>query len=938
MTTNLAVPQTSKKLIEVDLPLRVINVNTAAEPVGSKGHPWTLQQWWARRRLTACRVVIFASMVDDPSSYLKDPEEVASERKRLHDIVERLSLWRNSGDESLLAEARYEIARSVARQRDETAPTEPGDVLEYLGDPEKRLNIYDPFTGGGCIPLEAQRLGLRTTGTDLNPVAVLITKALIELPHKFTNRPPINPEADPLGITMGNGRRARRITWRGGAGLANDIRYYGQSMRQKGHDRIGHLYPSVTLGDASQATVLAWIWARTLPCPSPACGAKSPMVGTFQLSSKQGNRHWIKPEVDLESRAISFKIQNHKRGINDRDTASGSGATCLSCKTPISSDYMHEQVTAGNMGQQMIAIVAAGNRQRVYVSPNSEDIQSATDVTPNWRPAQTMPQTPTLVSGRGYGITHWHQLFSERQLAALTTFVDALSEVKDEMIRDGADEEYAKIVHTYLALAIGKAAVTWSSFGIWHKRYEKIEKAFGRQVIPMVWDYPEANPFSDRMQSWKAHVEHIASVVEKLPANVNIGVAHQADAATTIHATGGPVIVTDPPYYSNIDYADLSDFIYVWLRHSLRDSYPELFSGILTPKDEEMTAIPSRFDNHTRRFESLLRQTLELIKRHCSSDYPSSIFYAYKQQEEERSGIASTGWETMLSALVSAGFQIVGTWPLRTEQTAALKSNANVLASSVILVCRPRAEDAPVATRGDFIDTLAAEIQPALEHLTREGHIAPVDLRQAAIGPGMAIYSRFRRVETLSGEQVTVRQALVAINQAVAEYLEQQAGHLEPESQFCIDWLQEHPRGEGDFGTAENMARAYDLSIGDRLQRRHRLLTANLGKVTLLDIDDYDNERNYPRAGEEMTAWEGCMRMAWQMQPGENGDGIRGCVQVAQRVAGKLDDIERLARILYDIYDRRNDSRHAVAFNSVVTAWTEISQNATSDGQAELAI
>ena len=454
----------------------------------------------------------------------------------------------------------------------------------------------------------------------------------------------------------------------------------------------------------------------------------------------------------------------------------------------------------------------------------------------------------------------------------------------------------------------------------------------------MVWDYPEANPFSDRMQSWMAQVGHIASVIEKLPANVNIGIALQADAATTIHATDGPVIVTDPPYYNNINYADLSDYLYVWLRHALRDVHPELFSGILTPKDEEMTAIPSRFDHHTERFERLLKRTLGLIKEHCSPDYPSSIFYAYKQQEEERSGTASTGWETMLSALVSADFQIVGTWPIRTEQTRALKSKANVLASSVILVCRPRSEYAPVASRGDFINALSEEMPQALDHLTREGHIAPVDLRQAAIGPGMAIYSRFHRVETLSGEQVTVRQALVAINQAVAEYLEQQAGHLEPESQFCIDWLQEHPRGEGDFGTAENMARAYDLSIGDRLQRRHRLLTANLGKVTLLDIDDYDNERNYSRAGEEMTAWEGCMRMAWQMQPGENGDGIRGCVQVAQRVAGKLDDIERLARILYDIYDRRNDSRHAVAFNSVVTAWTEISQNATSDGQAELAI
>ena len=421
MTVNMILPRQNKKIIEVDLPLSVINVNTAAEPTGSIGHPWTLQQWWARRRLTACRVVIFASLVDDPSSYLDNPEEIATERKNLHKLIEQLSLWKNSSNESLLAEARYQIARSVARQRNEAAPTEPAEVLKYLGDPEKNLNIYDPFSGGGCIPLEAQRLGLPTTGTDLNPVAVLITKALIELPPQFMNRRPANPEADPMGIRVGGGRKAEQVAWHGSAGLASDIRYYGRRMRKLAYERIGNLYPNAKLPNGSETTILAWLWARTVPCPNPACGSRMPLLGTFQLSSKKDNLHWIKPVVDRASRTVSFTVQNHNNDVPEKETASGKGAICLSCKTAVSSKYLHEQSIAGNMSKQMTAIVAAGNRKKLFVSPTNEQIQVAAKATPTWKPTQEMTDTPTLVSGRGYGITHWHQLFSERQLVVSQT-------------------------------------------------------------------------------------------------------------------------------------------------------------------------------------------------------------------------------------------------------------------------------------------------------------------------------------------------------------------------------------------------------------------------------------------------------------------------------------------------------------------------------------
>lgn len=934
MTDN-ATPPRGKKLIEVDLPLDVININTKGEPIGSKGHPWNLQQWWARRRLTACRVIIFASMVDDPSAYLDDPSEIVVERRRLHNLIERLSLWKNSGDDDLLNEARCEIARSVARQRGETAPTEPAQALAYLGDPAKNLNIYDPFSGGAGIPLEAQRLGMRATGTDLNPVAVLIAKALIELPPRFAARPPVNPDAPPMGIVTGKGRNAKRIAWRGAAGLADDIRYYGRRMRELAYASIGHLYPDAVGPDGKAVTVLAWLWARTLLCPSPACGVHTPLVPTFQLSSKPKKQRWMRPVVDSKTRAVSFTVQNHNGGVNESHAVSGKGATCLSCGSAISAEYLHEGTTAGKIGQQIVAMYStAGKGKRAFLTPTAAHTQSDMG-TPLWRPPQTMTNTPTLVSGRGYGFTHWHQLFNERQLTAISTLCGLLPTAKEEIINDGADNEYANAVCTYLALAIGKAAMAWSTFGVWNKPRETVQNPFGRQALPMRWMYPEANPFSEQMQSWSAQVEQVAQVVADLPASVNPGAALQADAATTIHVANGPVIVTDPPYYNNIDYADLSDYLYVWLRHALRDIYPDLFAGILTPKDEEMTAVPSRFENPTERFEALLQQTLLLIKRHCSPDFPSSIFYAYKQQEEERDGSrASTGWETMLSALVTAGFQIVGTWPIRTENTDALKARANVLASSIVLVCRPRPEGAPMAFLDDFRAALEQEMPTALAQLTRAGHIAPVDLRQAAVGPGMAVYSRFRRVETLAGETVTVRQALAAINNAVDKYLQQEAVQIDSESRFCLEWLRNcYPMGAGDFGIAETLSYPFDLSIVNGLKQRHNLLDAEMGTVTLHGIDSYSDARAYPRAGTEMTAWEGCWRMAWQMQTGENRRGVDGCIAVAQRAGGKLDEIERLARILYDFYDQKGNSSLAVSFNNLVVSWDDITGGITQRRQ-----
>ncbi len=935
MTTQ---PQYRRKLIEVDLPLDDINRESAREKSIRHGHPSTLHLWWARRPLATCRAVIFASMVDDPSECpdeFPDEETQRIERERLHGIIKELVKWENT-DESkpdvkvLIAEARYEIARSVARTHGETAPNDPAKVLRYLNN--KALPIYDPFAGGGSIPLEAQRLGLRAIGSDLNPVAVLINKALIELPHKFRNRPPVNPDADSMGMTVGKGRRAQRVPWRGVAGLADDIRYYGQWMREEAYKRIGHFYPMVKLSDGSEATIIAWLWARTVPCPNPACGINMPLMRTFQLSKKRGNAHWTRPIVDRETKTISWIVQDNSNGV-PTGTVDRNGATCLGCGGAVKLTYVREQARAGNMDEVMTTIVAEGDRKRLFLSPTDEHIQAALNAEPGWRPSGNLPERALSFRVQAYGFTNWYQLFTERQLTALTTFSDLVPEVGEQAIKDGADGAYADTICTYLALAIGRVANGSCGFTVWNAPGEKIEGVFSRQAIPMAWDFPEVNLFSSSTKNWLDLVGAISKVVERLPADVNAGEAYQADASTTIYAESGPVIVTDPPYYDNIGYADLSDFFYAWLRPMLRDIYPDLFAGILVPKDEEMIATPFRFENPRERFEDLLNKTLRLIRERCSPEFPSSIFYAYKQQEKKRGDRTSTGWETMLTALVSAGFQLIGTWPMRTERPTGVKVGANVLASSVILVCRPRPDDAPVATRRQFFDALEKELPEALDQLTQEGHIAPTDLAQAAIGPGMQIYSRYSRVETISGEPVPVREALAAINKAIADYDERQEGDLDSESRFCMDWLKTYGYGEGQYGEAETLARAKNVAISNL--NLYRLLTAEGGRVKLLPIDEFGDSR--PLTLGNMTAWEGCFRMAYHMNR-EDGGGIKGAGMVARAMDGNVESIERLARILYGHYDRKGDSQNAVIFNNLVTSWQDIITEMQNEGQRTLEI
>ncbi len=913
-----------KKLIEVDLPLAEISHESAREGAINYGHPSTLHQWWARIPLAACRAVIFASLVDDPSSCPDEfptEEEQRAERERLHAIIHDLVIWKNTdeskpGARALKDRARYEIARSIARSRGSAnnAPTEPAAVLRYLAD--NAPPIYDPFAGGGSIPLEAQRLGMRAVASDLNPVAVLINKALIELPPKFANQPPVNPNADGLGMPVGKGRRARRVPWRGTAGLADDIRYYGRWMQEKAFDKIGHLYPKAKLPDGREATVIAWLWARTIPCPNPACGIAMPMMKTFCLSTRPNNRSWIKPNHN--DKGISFEVQDHAGDVPQKGTVNRTSATCIACNTAVRLSYVRDQSKAGNMGTQMTAIVAEGTPKR-FVSSYAAQIRAAYEDTSKKRPNQKIPLTARKVSGRGYGITRWHELFTERQLIALTTISDLIPKVHTSIQNQGASKQYADAVCTYLSLAIGRTTSGNCAFTRWRPDYHKIEGPFGRQAIPMIWDFAEANLFSNKTQSWMNQINWVAKVVERIPAQLNTGLSHQADASMTIHADSELVFITDPPYYDNISYAELSDFFYVWLRPLLRDIYPDIFASILAPTRRQMIAAP-QFKNPRKRFEKLMNKTLCLMRERCSPEFPSSIFYAYNQQ---RAGRASTGWETMLSAIMSSGFRIVGTWPMRTVlPNRLLAIGTNALATSVVLVCRPRPDDAPVATFGEFRNALEREMPAALERLQRESHIAPTDLAQAAIGPGMEIYSRYASVITLAGEPVPVSEALSAINTAIANYDRRQTGEMDAESRFCLDWHFQHGYGEGDYGDAEALFRAHNAAPD---AMRDRLLTAERGKVRLLPPSRYGADSAIALG--RMSAWEGCLRMAWHFSSHEDKGLVEGAARVARRMeesGADVESVERLARVMYNRSDAAGDSKSAVMFNALATEWSKI--------------
>ena len=949
---------TVKKLIEVALPLEAINIASAREKSIRHGHPSTLHLWWARRPLAAARAVIFAQMVDDPSSHpdlFRTEKAQDKERQRLFRIIEDLVQWENTTNETVLQAARDEIWASWRRACAEHADH---PRAKELFDRHKLPAFHDPFAGGGALPLEAQRLGLESYASDLNPVAVLINKAMIEIPPRFAGKAPVNPE-------VRANQRDRLTTWRGAQGLAEDVRHYGQWMRNEAEQRIGHLYPKVEVTAemakdrpdlkpyvGKQLTVIAWLWARTVKSPNPAfANVDVPLASTFMLSTKPGKEAYVEPVIEDGGYRFTVNVGKPKdaeAAKNGTKLSRGANFRCVMSGAVINDPYIKAESMAGRMGARLMAIVAEGDRGRVYLSPTPEHEAVAQQAKPPWKPDMQMNRdTANLVSGRGYGFFTWADLFTPRQLVALTTFSDLVGEAMQQVERDalaaGLSDDptplrdggtgataYAEAVGVYLCLSISKLADAQSSLCRWKPTMDQSIATFGRQALPMVWDYSEANAFAGMAGDPFVSLKNMMRVVDNLPASGHTDVA-QSEAQASIRTTD-KTVSTDPPYYDNVGYADLSDFFYVWLRRSLRHVYPDLFATVAVPKAEELVATPYRHGSKEKAetfFLDGMTQAMHRLVEQAHPAFPVTIYYAFRQSESETdAGTASTGWETFLDAVIRAGFGISGTWPMRTElSNRMIGQGTNALASSIVLVCRKRPADALTATRREFVTALKTELPAAIAHLQR-GNIAPVDLAQAAIGPGMAVYTRYARVLDAEGKSVTVREALALINQTLDEVLAEQEGDFDADTRWALTWFEQSGFAEGEYGVAEQLSKSKNTSVAGMVEAG--ILESKRGKVRLLKPEELPADWD-PATDLRLTAWEVVHQLIRVLGTG----GERAAAALLQALGAKAEIARELAYRLYTLCERKKRAQEALSYNALVQSWPEIARLAHEGGQSK---
>jgi putative DNA methylase len=937
-----------KKLIEVALPLEAINKAAAREKSIRHGHPSTLHLWWARRPLAAARAVIFAQMVDDPSSHpdlFPTEKKQEKERQRLFRIIEDLVLWENTTNETVLQQARDEIWRSWKRA-----------CAENVGHPHaaelfnrnKLPAFHDPFAGGGALPLEAQRLGLEAFASDLNPVAVLINKAMIEIPPKFAGKPPVNPE-----VRKQKDLLARE--WHGAQGLAEDVRYYGQWMRDEAEKRIGRLYPKIEVSVemvrlrpdlkkyiGKKLTVIAWLWARTVKSPNPAFAQVDvPLASTFMISTKAGKEAYVEPLIEDGGYRFAVKVGKPKDAEGAKlGTTAGKRAAfrCLMSGVPVTYDHIREEGKAGRMGARLMAIVAEGDRGRVYLAPTAEMEAVALTAQPTWKPVTTLPVNPRDFKTPNYGLTTFADLFTPRQLVALTTFSDLVQEAREQVKLDAikaglADDgkaleksgagamAYADAVGVYLAFAIDRMAMTGNSLVRWNGVGEKAQHCFGRQALPMLWDFAEPNFFARATGSVDAAVFYSYDPLNWMNPTVS-GLSTQEDAATQ-SSSRSKIVSTDPPYYDNIGYADLSDFFYVWLRRSLKSVFPDLFATLAVPKAEELVATPYRHGSKEKAevfFLNGMTQAMHRLTEQTHPAFPVTIYYAFKQAESDGDeGTTNTGWDTFLAAVIEAGFAISGTWPLRTEmKTRQIAMGNNALASSIVLVCRQRGADAPTATRREFVAALKAELPLALAHLQR-GNIAPVDLAQAAIGPGMAVYTRFSKVLDAAGSPLSVREALSLINQILDEALAEQEGDFDADSRWAVAWFEQSGFTEGEYGVAETLSKAKNTSVAGMVDAG--IIASSKGKVHLLRPDELPADWD-PTTDPRLTAWEMVHHLIRSFEAG----GEAAAALLVAKLGAKAEVARELAYRLYTVCERKKRTQEAFSYNGLVQSWPEITR------------
>ena len=905
-----------KKLIETSLPLEAINAASAREKSIRHGHPSTLHLYWARRPLATVRAVLFAQLVDDPASRPDEFPTVESqdkERARLHALMEKLIIWENSNDEKLLEQAREEIRKS----NDGKLPA-----------------VVDPFAGGGSIPLEAQRLGLESHASDLNPLAVLINKALIEIPPKFTGWSPVFP-----------GVAEEQSSWLRAEGLAADVQHYGQWLRDEAEKRIGHLYPKVTAPGGTEHTVIAWKWARTVISPNPANPIETPLVRSWWLSKRKGKEAWVKATV-VDGK-VQYEVQHNADGPKkgeDGTIKHGKGAWTVGDGTPFSYDYVRESGKRGEIGAHLIGIVAEGNPGRLYLSPTPEHIQAAKVDAGDAGIIGEIATNPRWFSPPAYGMREFSDLFTNRQLVALTTLSDLVSEARSKVLEDAlaagipagerledggvGAEAYADAVATYLAFALDKLADLNNSLVRWEPKAQCPRQLFGRQSIPMVWDYAEANPLSKSSGSFITIIQGISKAMEAPFFGVSSSTNNSVSPGNAMAREYKDLIVsTDPPYYDNIGYADLSDFFYVWLRKSLRTIHPSVVGTVLTPKADELVANPYRHDGKqgaekffVEGFNSVFRRIRE---GEANPNVPMTVYYAYKQQDRGKDGTSSTGWHTLLDGLIQSGWEITATWPMRSEaKNRLLAHGTNALASSILLACRPRPAEARAVARRAFVAALKSELPEALRTLM-QGAIAPVDLAQAAIGPGISVFSRYAKVREADGSDMSVRDALQLINATLDEVLGEQESDLDSDTRFAVRWYRQYGWKADSSGIADQLARSSDTSLAEL--QRGGIFEAKGGKARLLPPTQL-NEAWDPAADEHVSVWEATVRLAAVLAK----DGVDKVAELLPAVGEKvsLDAVKELGFLLFHEAEKNKDTDDAILFNGLVSSWGDLNEQA----------
>lgn len=959
-----------RKLIEVALPLDTINAEAArSKRKAPAGYPTSFHCWWAQRPLAAARAVIFAQLVNDPGyqqgggfKYGQNKKEAAEERKRLFAIIEDLVKWENVTNETVLERARAEIRRSwreiCALNRDHPQASE-------LFNPEKLPALHDPFAGGGAIPLEAQRLGLEAYASDLNPVAVLINKALIEIPPKFAGRSPVGQlPSDERGTKLDLSK-----AWPGATGLAEDARRYGAWMRDEAQKRIGHLYPPVEITAemcggrpdlkplvGKKLNVIAWLWARTVKSPNPAFShVDVPLVSTFILSSKEGKEVYVDPMVVADSYRFIIKTGTppHNAANGTKAAGRGSAFRCLISGAVIDGDYIKAEGKAMRMSTRLMAVVAEGVRGRLYLPATSEHEAIARKAQPEWKPEITISGSTQYLGVKPYGLVQFSNLFTNRQLVALTAFSDLVREarerVKQDAIATGMTDDgkgleeggtgataYAEAVAVYLAFAVDRLADYGSSIATWRPKDNAMRSTMSRQAIPMTWDFAEGSPFGSSSSGFAESLKVVARVLDFVPASL-AATASQDDAQTQ-QMTWNRVVSTDPPYYDNIPYADLSDFFYVWLRRSLRSVFPNLFATLTVPKSEELVAFAYRHENGKVGAEAFFLEGMTLaMHRLAEQAHPAfsiTIYYAFKQSEsEDTAGTSSTGWETFLEAVLRSGLEVMGTWPVRTEGDNRQRGNkSNALASSIVLVCRKRPVDAPAISRREFLRELNAVLPEALDEMTKgsgedRSPVAPVDLSQAIIGPGMAVFSKYGAVLEADGSPMAVQTALQLINRFLAE------DDFDPDTQFCLHWFEQHGWHEGRFGDAETLSRAKGTTVDG--VRDAGVVESGAGVVRLRKWSEYPADWN-PQADTRLPVWEALHHFIRTLKT----EGETSAGQLLAVVSGKSEAIRQLAYRLHTLCERQGWSEDARAYNELITSWTGIesasSQITTQSNQGTL--